>query len=261
MDIIATVSVPILALLFSGYGAKQLGLLDEASIAGLNGFVYYFALPALFVIKVAETSVVRLFDWRLVAAYHGAGLGVFGVAMLCGRLLFGHRLAVLGLQGLAVAWGNVGYMGPPLVLAAFGDGAMLPAAMILAFDIIIPVSLAIAIVEGGLGSRQRWFQVGQTVLGGLARNPLMLAVLAGAFLSVVGLTLPAPAKAIGVLLGAPRSPARYSPWAPLWSGTRSPRGRVRWRSSWASSCWRIHWPCGCWSRMRSHCSHFGRRWR
>jgi predicted permease len=178
MDIIATVSVPIFALLFSGYGAKQPGLLDEASIAGLNGFVYYFALPALFGIKVAETSVVRLFDWRLVAAYHGPGLGVFGVAMLCGRLLFGHRLSVLGLQGLAVAWGNVGYMGPPLVLAAFGDGAMLPAAMILAFDIIIPVSLAIAIVEGGLGSRQRWFQVGQTALGGLARNPLMLAVLA-----------------------------------------------------------------------------------
>jgi hypothetical protein len=108
METIATVSLPIFALLFSGYGAKRLGLLNGASIVGLNGFVYYFALPALFVVKVAESAVGRRFDWRLVAAYHGAGLCVFAVAMLRGRFLFGHRLAVR-------AWGNVGYMGPPLV--------------------------------------------------------------------------------------------------------------------------------------------------
>ena len=206
METIATVSLPIFALLFSGYGARRIGLLTEVSITGLNGFVYYFALPALFVVKVAETSVVRLFDWRLVAAYHGAGLCVFAMAMLCGAMFFGHRTAVLGLQGLAVAWGNVGYMGPPLVLAAFGDGATLPAAMILAFDIIVPLSLAIAIVEGDLGGRKRWGEVGQTVMGGLGRNPLMLAILAGALLSVMGLTLPAPIKAFGTLLGGAALP-------------------------------------------------------
>lgn len=206
MEIIATVSLPIFALLFSGYGAKRLGLLNEASIAGLNGFVYYFALPALFVVKVAETPVVRLFDWRLVAAYQGAGLCVFAVAMLCGWMLFGQRVAVLGIRGLAVAWGNVGYMGPPLVLAAFGDGATLPAAMILAFDIVVPLSLAIAIIEGGLGGSGRRLGVLRTVAGGLARNPLMLAIVAGAFLSVVGLSLPAPVRAFGTLLGGAALP-------------------------------------------------------
>jgi predicted permease len=206
METIATVSLPIFALVFSGYGAKRLGLLNEASIAGLNGFVYYFALPALFVVKVSEAPVVRLFDWRLVAAYQGAGLGVFGVAMLCGRRLFGQRVAVLGLQGLAAAWGNVGYMGPPLVLAAFGNGATLPAATILAFDIMVPLSLAIAIIEGGLGGRHRWFEIVRTVAGGLARNPLMLAILAGAVLSAGGLALPAPAKAFGTLLGGAALP-------------------------------------------------------
>ncbi len=206
METIATVSLPIFALLFSGYGAKRLGLLNGASIVGLNGFVYYFALPALFVVKVAETAVGRRFDWRLVAAYHGAGLCVFAVAMLCGRFLFGHRLAVLGLQGLAVAWGNVGYMGPPLVLAAFGDGGTLPAAIILAFDIILPVSLAIALVEGDLGGKTRWLEIGQTVVGGLARNPLMLAIVAGALLSIIGLTLPSPVKAFGTLLGSAALP-------------------------------------------------------
>ena len=206
METIATVSLPIFALLFSGYGAKRLGLLNGASIIGLNGFVYYFALPALFVVKVAETAVVRGFDWRLVAAYHGAGLCIFAVAMLCGHFLFGYRLSVLGLQGLAVAWGNVGYMGPPLVLAAFGDGATLPAAIIIAFDIILPVSLAIALVEGDLGGKTRWSKVGQTVAGALVRNPLMLAIVGGALLSILGLTLPSPVKAFGILLGGAALP-------------------------------------------------------
>jgi len=206
MEIVVTVSLPIFALVFSGYGARRLRLLNEASIAGLNGFVYYFALPALFVVKVAETPVVRLFDWRLLVAYHGAGLAVFAVAMLCGRGLFGHPPAVLGLQGLAVAWGNVGYMGPPLVIGAFGDGAMLPAALILAFDILVPLSLAIGIIEGSLGRGGGWGEILRTVAGGLARNPLMLAILAGALLSVAGIALPAPIKAFGTLLGGAALP-------------------------------------------------------
>lgn len=206
MDTIATVSLPIFALVFSGYGAKRLGLLNEASIVGLNGFVYYFALPALFVVKVAETPLVRLFDWRLIAAYQGAGLCVFGMAMASGRMLFGHRLAALGLQGLAVAWGNVGYMGPPLVIGAFGDGAMLPAAMILAFDIVIPLSLSIAIIEGSARRGGGWSAALRTVAGGLARNPLMLGIAAGAILSVAGTSLPAPVKAFGALLGGAALP-------------------------------------------------------
>jgi predicted permease len=206
MDIVATVSLPIFALVFSGYAARRFEFLNVASIAGLNGFVYYFALPALFVVKVAETPVIRLFDWRLIVSYHGAGLGVFALAMLSGRALFGRRLPVLGLQGLAAAWGNVGYMGPPLVLAAFGDEAALPAALILAFDILFPLSLAIAIVEGGQGRGGGWGQVAKAVSGGLARNPLMLAILAGALLSVADLRMPSPIRAFGVLLGSAALP-------------------------------------------------------
>lgn len=95
MDTIATISLPIFALLLSGNGARRLGLFNEPSIAGLNGFVCSFALPALFIVKVSETPVVRLFDWRLIAACHGAALCVFAVAMLCGWMLFGQRVAVL----------------------------------------------------------------------------------------------------------------------------------------------------------------------
>lgn len=47
VDAVTLVALPIFALVFSGYGARRLGLLGEPSIAGLNGFVYWFSLPAL----------------------------------------------------------------------------------------------------------------------------------------------------------------------------------------------------------------------
>ncbi len=96
--------------------------------------MYYFALPALLFVKIAQTPILSLFDWRLLAAYHAGGLAVFAVAMLIGRLLFGRALSVLGLQALAATWGNVGYMGLPLALAAFGAPATLPAVIIVVSD-------------------------------------------------------------------------------------------------------------------------------
>jgi len=156
---ILTVSLPIFALIFSGYGAGRLRLLNEPAIVGLNGFVFYFALPALLFIKMAEAPLLEAWDWRFLAGYLTGGFAVFALAMLFGRVLFGHGLAVLGLQGLAAAWPNVGYMGLPLVITAFGEKATLPAVLIIVFDALVTLSIAIALVEAGLGRGGRWLDV------------------------------------------------------------------------------------------------------
>jgi len=70
---ILTVSLPIFALIFSGYGAGRLRLLNEPAIVGLNGFVFYFALPALLFIKMAEAPLLEAWDWRFLAGYLTGG--------------------------------------------------------------------------------------------------------------------------------------------------------------------------------------------
>ncbi len=203
---ILTVSLPIFALIFSGYGAGRLRLLNEPSIVGLNGFVYYFALPALLFVKMAEAPLVEAFDWRFLAAYLAGGFTVFAFTMFLGRTLFGHGLAVLGLQGLAATFPNVGYMGLPLLITAFGQAATLPAVLIVVFDTTLTLSVAIAIVEAGLGHRGRWLDTARTVGGGVARNPLLLSAFAGAFLSIFGFPLHPSVKAFSELLGAASLP-------------------------------------------------------
>lgn len=206
MDAVSTVALPMFALVLSGYAANRLGLLAAASTAGLNGFVYWFALPALLFVKVADAAILERFDWRLLAAYHAAGLTVFGLAMLSGRLVFGRPLAALGLDGLAAAFPNVGYMGLPLLLTAFGPPAVLPSVLILVSDALVTVPLCVAVVEAGLGGGGRMLTVARAVGRGLGRNPLVLATAAGALASVSGVAVPVPVKALGNFLGSAALP-------------------------------------------------------
>lgn len=206
MDAVTTVALPMFALVLAGYAASRLALLAAASMAGLNGFVYWFALPALLFVKVAEAPILERFDWRLLAAYHVAGLAVFVLAMLSGWLLFGRPVAALGLDGLAAAFPNVGYMGLPLLLTAFGPPAVLPSVLILVSDALVTVPLSVAVVEVGLGIGSQALTIMATVGRGLVRNPLILATAAGALASVSGATLPVPVKALGNFLGSAALP-------------------------------------------------------
>ncbi len=206
MDKVFTVALPIFALVGSGWVALRLRLLAEPSVAGLSAFVYYFALPALFFVKLAQTPILALFDWRLLAAYHPAGLVVFALAVLAGRAGFGQRLAVLGLQGAAASYPNVGYMGLALAMAAFGEEATFPALLIATTDTMLTLSLAVALVEAGAGRGHGARDVALAVGGGLVGNPLVVAMAAGTLLGLSGWRLPATLRAFGDLLGAAALP-------------------------------------------------------
>jgi predicted permease len=177
-------------------------VLTEASFVGLNTFVYYFALPALFLVRMAEAPIAQLFDWRLPAAYLTGGLTVFLVGMGLTRACFGHRLAVMGLAGLAAAYPNVGYMGLPLMITAFGEAAAVPAMLVLMADVLVTFSVGVAVTEAGLGSGT----VARTVALGLGRNPVVLSILVGAAVALARLPLHASLDAFLELLGGAALP-------------------------------------------------------
>ena len=126
MQTILNTALPLFALIFCGYGAGRFRLLSEASIVGVNAFVFYFALPAFIFGLLATSPLAAVVNVPFVAAYLGTGLVVFAVASVLGRLLFEVRRGEAALQGSAAVLGNTGYMGIPLVAAAFGDRAAIP---------------------------------------------------------------------------------------------------------------------------------------
>ena len=205
MQTILNTALPFFALIFCGYGAGRFRLLSEASIAGVNAFVFYFALPTFLFNLVAASQLKNILNGSFVAAYLSAGISVFVVAALLGRLLFKVRPGEAALQGSAAVLGNTGYMGLPLVAAAFGNAAAIPLVLGLTLEVTLIIPFTIALVEATKGSGG-WSRVPSSVTGALARNPLIVAIFAGALISAIGLGLPTPVENFTDLLGGTAGP-------------------------------------------------------
>src|ERR671911_197466 len=205
MQTILNTALPFFALIFCGYGAGRFRLLSEASIAGVNAFVFYFALPAFLFNLVATSQLKNILNISFVAAYLSAGFSVFVVAALLGRLLFKVGPGEAALQGSAAVLGNTGYMGLPLVAAVFGEEAAIPLVLGLTLEVTLIIPFTIALVEATKGSGG-WSRVPSSVTDALARNPLIVAIFAGALFSATGLGLPTPVENFTDLLGGAAGP-------------------------------------------------------
>jgi predicted permease len=201
---ILNVALPFFAVIAAGYAALRFRFLDEASIAGLNTFVFYVALPALLVGKLEAAPLGQLLDWRLVLDYYGATLALYLVVLGLSRAT-GAAIGVASLRALCATFTNSGYMGIALLLAAMGGRATLPAILALFLDNIIAMPLTIACLEAATGGTGL-AAIGR-VLRNLVRNPLMLSVVAGFVLAASGLGLPTPVDGFLAMLGAPASPS------------------------------------------------------
>ena len=126
MQAILNVAFPIFGVILAGYLAGRWRILGGEATGALNAFVSYFALPVLFFGTLARTPVAAVLDPSLMAGFGIAVVATFVVGMATTRLVSRGGLAAMSLQGIASSWGNVGYMGVPLCLAAFV--LLLPAA-------------------------------------------------------------------------------------------------------------------------------------
>jgi predicted permease len=210
MDILLSalleVALPFFALILCGYLALARRLVSETAVQGLNGFVFYFALPALLFLKVATSPLDDLFDWRFFAAFYGVA-GVLWIASTgLFRWRFGLPFAEASVAGMGGIWTNSGYMGIPLLITALGPEAALPAVLALTFDNLITAPLLIMILEARAGRAASPFASLRTVLANLLRNPLIIAVFAGFAWNLGGLDLPTPVARFSDLLGAAAAP-------------------------------------------------------
>lgn len=207
MIAILDVVLPVFGIVLAGYLCGRFGLLGEASSEALNRFVYYLALPALFFVAMARMPVAEILHTRFLAAYVGGVIATLLAAVGIGRLLFSNRLAETGLQGLAAIFANTGYMGVPLLVAAFGEAAALPAIIATVLNGAVVMALGIFIVEidisRGRGTAGALFDA----LTGVIRSPLVLSAAAGILWSSAGLPVPAALGRFCDMLGAAAPPA------------------------------------------------------
>jgi len=207
---ILNVAFPIFGVILTGYLAGRWRILGGETTTALNAFVSYFALPVLFFGTLARTPVAAVLDPALIVGFGLAVVATFVIGMITTRLVARGTpragLAGMSLQGIASSWGNVGYMGVPLCLAAFGDAGLPPAMLTVIVTAIVSMVFGVMLIElevaAGHGPVKTFLRAAFNV----ARNPLPMSIGLGIAASAVSLPVPTPVEKWIDLLGAAAAP-------------------------------------------------------
>ena len=203
---VAGLALPFFGLIFLGYLAGRLWRRDENALAWLNIFVLYFALPALFFQLISRTPIQQLANWNFVFCTALATYTAFAVAFVFAMAKNRGNLPEATVQGMVGGYGNVGYMGPPLALVAFGPEAAVPAALIFCFDVALVFSLVpMMMAIGGSGGQT----LGKTLLAipkKILLHPFIIATLAGVAGAAIEFRPPEPADRMLTFLQSSAAP-------------------------------------------------------
>ncbi|MCB1477720.1 MAG: AEC family transporter [Rhodobiaceae bacterium] len=206
MTDVLLITLPFFAVCGLGYLAARSGMLGQDAVSSLNIFAFYFAMPALIGGALARQDIVRIVDARLFAAWLVTGLVIFALGYIAIRFArAGATAAERAISGQASCVGNIGFLGLPLGIAAFGDGVLGPMVVALLIDLVVLIPLSLGLLEsaksgGGASGALRAFK-------GVVINPFILAIFCGVTLSLTGIGLPAWLERFTGFLGGAASPA------------------------------------------------------
>jgi malonate transporter len=206
MQTILNNALPFFALIFCGFAAGRLNLLTTTAAAGVNTFVFFFALPAFLFSLMSSSPIAEVLNVPFIGAYVLASLAVFGLAVAGGQMLFDVGRGEAAIQGLAAVLPNTGYMGIPLAIAVFGREAGVPLVVGLTLDGVLLIPLGILLIESEKGQGESPLRTVLATFPDLIRNPLIVSIFAGLAVSAAGLAPPTPVNNFLDLLGAAAGP-------------------------------------------------------
>ena len=206
MDTTVDVVLPVFALVAVGYAVGRTRLLGDGGVQGISNFVFYVAIPTLLFRTMSRIELPEIGSLGIVFAYFGGCLLVFPVAALAGRLLFGIGRDERAVMGMGAVFSNTVLLGIPLIFTAFGEDGVIAIMLIVAFHSITLISLPTILLEVARGERGRSGRVIGSTLSALARNPVIVAMLAGLAYGGLGFTLPAPVDRFAGLMSGAAAP-------------------------------------------------------
>ena len=165
-------------------------------LAWMNFFIIYVALPALFYKLLSDTPVHQFSNIGFIAVSISATFIIFCLVFLLARLRKGGNTPTATIQGLAAAYGNIGYLGPPLAVAAFGPAAGVPIALIFCFENVVHFTLAPLLIAGVNKRQQQTGKLVKGILYNIFSHPFILATIAGVLAAVFAFKPPASLQSL-----------------------------------------------------------------
>ena len=187
MAVVLGIVAPVFLIIALGYAAAKRGHVDAAGFKGLNAFAFSLAAPALLFLG-GTTGAVG--GGQAALAFFVGTAAVYAATLFAARRFGGRPLGAAGMLALDATFGNTVMMGIPLVTAAFGAEALAVLLAILALHSMVLLGTATVVAEIGLHARAPWRRVLRATVGGVGRNPVVMAVAAALLWRLLG--LPAP---------------------------------------------------------------------
>ena len=179
------VTLPVFAMVFIGLGLKRLGWIDQAFIATASQLVFKATMPTLIFLSIIRADLDATLNPRLLGFFALATLGSFLFAWGWAAVRVPHAERGVYVQG--AFRGNCGIVGLALAAGMYGDyglsmGGLLLGVVILTYNAFSVIALA----SYQAGQRADW----RSIFIHIARNPLILAVVAAIPVAALELRLP-----------------------------------------------------------------------
>ena len=183
------ITLPIYLIIALGYGVIRSGYVAAGDIRATGKLVMRVALPAMIFLAISRSPISAVLRWDFVLAYLAGSLLVFGAGFALARRGLGQETPAAALVGMGMACSNSAFMGYPVAAMVVGGVALQAFTMAMLVENIVMIPLAVLL---GDGTRAGGNGALRTTLTGIARNPLLIAVLAAVAFSLSGLALPGP---------------------------------------------------------------------
>jgi len=200
---VASLVLPVFAIIVTGWLAGELGYLSRSLADALVHFAYNVAMPALLIVTIAQEPARNLLEWRFLLAFGGGSLICFALVFLAVRAGGKHDLASSTIRGMAAAMTNTGFVALPILHAIYGQPAVLPAAVATVFvaAVMFPITVILLERDAHKPSAQSAGLAKQILL-----NPMVLSTLVGLVWAITGLPIPAPVAAYLNMIAAALTP-------------------------------------------------------
>jgi predicted permease len=142
------------------------------------------------------------FDTHFYFGYLFCGLSIFFLVFFISRVV-NKNTSVAAAHATTASLGNLGFLGPPIMLAFFGARGAGPLAMAITVEVMILLSLGSALMSV---SENAHAKIGQIIFRSTLLNPVVLAILVGVALAATNTVLPRPLEQFLTIMGGAAGP-------------------------------------------------------
>lgn len=186
---LVTLTAPLFALVAVGYALVAWGGWPQAAADALTRFVFAIAVPVLLFRLMSGFSRLPPVDLRVLVAFFGGCIVVFGIARGVAFAAFRMDGAAQSIFALGTIFSNNVLLGIPLAKLTLGEAAMPAFSLVLVFNALLLWTLCTVSVEWARHGEFSAAGIGQTARE-VITNPIVAGILGGTAWSYTGWTLP-----------------------------------------------------------------------